>query len=292
LLAGDLEVRHLDGLHADLSGASPRLVGHAIRTNVPSHDLGGFREIITPDAVQRALARDPDLIGLVNHSADRVIGRRSAKTLRVTQDASGLAFEIDPPEHERGLVESIKRGDVTGASFAFRAIMDQWDDTTTPPTRTLLDFEIRELSVGVPFPAYPQTHVAALRSLERHQQRKESVMPETPTATIPVPVVPDPVPPVPPVLHERAAPDDAEVRVLGRGDSFRAWVAERSRYPKEFGQIRLGDVLRALITGPRNDVEKRVLSEGTDSAGGFTVPDIWARSSSQHRTSAGARTFS
>jgi HK97 family phage major capsid protein len=40
--------------------------------------------------------------------------------------------------------------------------------------------------------------------------------------------------------------------------------------------LRLGDTLRALITGPRNDAERRALSEGTDSAGGFTVPDILA----------------
>ncbi|MGH7393941.1 MAG: phage major capsid protein, partial [Candidatus Rokuibacteriota bacterium] len=86
--------------------------------------------------------------------------------------------------------------------------------------------------------------------------------------------VADPVPPVPPVVTGRAAPDAGEVRVLGRTDSFRAWVEERSKHPKEFGELRLGDVLRALITGPRTELEKRVLSEGTDSAGGFSVPDI------------------
>src|SRR5262245_58054639 len=144
-----LEVRHLvDGVRADPGAA--RLVGHAIVTNARSADLGGFLEVISPEALQRALARDPDLVALVNHNADRVLGRRSAKTLRVVQDPEGLAFEIDPPEHERGLVESIKRGDVTGASFAFRTIKDQWDDSV-PPVRTLLDFELRELSVGVPF---------------------------------------------------------------------------------------------------------------------------------------------
>lgn len=34
----------------------------------------------------------------------------------------------------------------------------------------------------------------------------------------------------------------------------------------------LGDTVRAMITGPRNDAERRALSEGTNSAGGFTVP--------------------
>ena len=191
----------------------------------------------------------------------------------MAQDDQGLRFEVTPPEHEHGLVESVARGDVTGASFAFRTLKDQWDETTTPPTRTLLDFEIRELSVGVPFPAYTQTHVAALRSLERHQQSKEPPMEPQPNGNAATATV-DPIPPVPPVMTDRATPDDAEVRVLGRGDSFRAWVEERTEHPKEYGRVRLGDVLRAMITGARNDLEKRVLSEGTDSAGGFTVPDI------------------
>jgi HK97 family phage major capsid protein/HK97 family phage prohead protease len=271
-MADDLEIRHLDGLRASREGAeSPKLLGYAIRTGVLSENLGGFREIITPPALRDALARNPDLRALVNHNTDRVIGRLSAKTLRVAQDDAGLRFEVDVPEHERGLVESVARGDVDGASFAFRTLKDAWDETTTPPTRTLLDFELRELSVGVPFPAYPQTHVAALRSLERHQQTKEPTMPE-PT----VPVV-EPVPPVPPVVTDRATPDTAEVRVLGRGDSFRSWVEERApQAAKEYGNLRLGDVLRALVTGPRNELERRALSEGTDSAGGFTVPDILA----------------
>lgn len=35
-----------------------------------------------------------------------------------------------------------------------------------------------------------------------------------------------------------------------------------------------GAYLRAMVLGAKSDVEKRALSEGTDSAGGFTVPDI------------------
>src|SRR5262245_34779225 len=135
----EVEVRHLDGLRADQSGAQPRLVGYAIRTDALSEDLGGFRERIAFEAVERALARHPDLVALVNHNTDRVVGRQSAKTLRVSQDRDGLRFEVDPPAHERGLVESVARGDLPGASFAFRTVKDSWDESTTPPTRTLLD---------------------------------------------------------------------------------------------------------------------------------------------------------
>jgi len=37
-------------------------------------------------------------------------------------------------------------------------------------------------------------------------------------------------------------------------------------------QLGLGDLVRAKIAGARNDEEKRALAEGTDSAGGYTVP--------------------
>lgn len=53
------------------------------------------------------------------------------------------------------------------------------------------------------------------------------------------------------------------VKVLSRGER----MAERS----ETG-VGMGDLIRAKIAGPRNEAEARALSEGTDSAGGFTVP--------------------
>jgi HK97 family phage major capsid protein len=53
------------------------------------------------------------------------------------------------------------------------------------------------------------------------------------------------------------------VKVLARGER----MAERSD-----SGVGIGDLIRAKITGPRNEAESRALSEGTDSAGGFTVP--------------------
>lgn len=59
-------------------------------------------------------------------------------------------------------------------------------------------------------------------------------------------------------LDERGNP----VRVL----SSKERLAERS------GKVGMGDLVRAKITGARNEAEERALSEGTDSAGGYTVP--------------------
>lgn len=39
-------------------------------------------------------------------------------------------------------------------------------------------------------------------------------------------------------------------------------------------KLSIGQLARAMMTGPRSELERRALSEGTDSAGGYTVPSI------------------
>jgi HK97 family phage major capsid protein/HK97 family phage prohead protease len=280
-MADEFEVRHLDGLRADVAdGRAPRLVGYAIRTGVLSEDLGGFREVIAPEAVRRVVDANADLVALFDHDSRRVLGRQSAKTLRVAADDVGLKFEVDVPEHERGLVASVARGDIRGASFAFRKLPggDTWDFETTPPTRTLTAIEIRELSVTV-FPAFPQTHVAALRSLA--QARAETPTPPLevrhvePTPNGNTPAVVDLVPPVPPVVTDTR---DVEVvdesRVLRPGDSFRAFIEREGKVDPAYRSLSFGAFLRSMITGPKTEVERRALAEGADASGGITVPVI------------------
>ena len=202
----ELEVRHLDGLRADTSGATPKLVGTAIVFNENSRDLGGFVERIAPGAVQY-----DDLVALHNHDTSRVLGRVTSRTLRVTGDARGFHFELDPPKSAADLVESVQRGDATGVSFAFSGATDSWNTSVTPPVRTIHRMHVHEISLATTFPAYEGPHVAvALRSLESARSAA------TPPLEVPVPetIVPpvtvaDPVPPVPPVVTTRAEPLDA-----------------------------------------------------------------------------------
>ena len=291
-MTDELEVRHLDGLRASSEGGTPKLLGHAIVTGVAT-DLGVAKEIVAPAALQRALDRAPDLVALFDHDPARVLGRVSAKTLRVEQDDRGLRFEVDLPSHEAGLAESVARGDIRGASFAFSGAKDSWDDSTTPPTRTITDFKLHEISI-VTFPAYLQTHVAALRSLERHQQRKETAPMSEPTIT-----VTDLTPPVPPVVSPEHRGADVEVThaILAPSESVRANLQARGLIRQtEFAKLDYGAVARAMVTGPRTELEKRVLAEGADGTGGITVPDITSANfidklrSAQVAIAAGART--
>jgi HK97 family phage prohead protease len=161
----DDEIRSGGEIGIETRGLSKLIRGYAIVFDRLSENLGGFVERIAPEAVDRTISERVDLRALVDHDASKILGRLTAGTLRIAKDARGLRVEIDPPETTIGLdiVESVRRRDVTGMSFAFRTVKDGWDESTDPPTRTVSDMIIREVSV-VSFPAYPQTDVA-LRSL-------------------------------------------------------------------------------------------------------------------------------
>jgi len=62
--------------------------------------------------------------------------------------------------------------------------------------------------------------------------------------------------------------DVAEPYALRSGQPMRAWAQARSNDE----HIGAGALLRALVTGAKNDREHRALAGGTDAAGGFTVP--------------------
>lgn len=141
------------------------LAGYIAVFNSWSEDLCGFREKLAPGCFKSSL--NNDVVGLINHDTSAVVGRTTSKTLRLSEDDKGLAFECDLPETTRAkdLVISVQRGDVTGCSFGFYCTSDQWDyDKDGSAERTVLDVELFEVSVGVTFPAYPDAE-AHIRSL-------------------------------------------------------------------------------------------------------------------------------
>jgi HK97 family phage prohead protease len=155
------------------------LVGYAAVYGSLSEDLGGFREQIRPGAFDRALASNADVVALVNHDEDLVLGRLEATTLRLIADEKGLRVEIDLPDTTLGrdLAVQIGRRDLSKMSFAFIAVIDEWDLSGTVAVRTLIDVDLFDVSV-VTWPAYRATSVTlALRSLE---SARKAVPPATP----------------------------------------------------------------------------------------------------------------
>lgn len=147
-----------------------KIVGYAAKFNSLSEDLGGFREVIAPGAFKGVL--DNDVRGLFNHDPNFVLGRTTAGTARMSEDADGLMIEIDPPETEqaRTVITAIERGDVTGQSFSFQLPPYPdgriWEENEKGElTRTITRID-RLFDFGpVTFPAYPDTDVS-MRSLE------------------------------------------------------------------------------------------------------------------------------
>lgn len=148
-----------------------QLRGLAIVFNAPSGDLG-FTEYIRPAAADRNDAEGIDVRALWSHNPDFTIGRMSAGTLRTKKTARGVAVEIDPPRWAAPYVETVKRRDVSGMSFAFEAIEDEWWIENARPARAILDMRYYEVS-GVSFPAYPSTTLRVAKADERSAWLRE-----------------------------------------------------------------------------------------------------------------------
>ncbi|AWM39353.1 Caudovirus prohead protease [Gemmata obscuriglobus] len=160
-----LYTRNARGLPVDLHtrGGKPVITGYAAVFYNPADPGTEYRmfedmvERIMPGAFDKTL-REGDVRALFNHRDDNILGRVRAGTLRVWTDQRGLKYEIDPPDTTAGrdVVESIRRGDVTGSSFMFRPVSNTYRDVDG---LYIVERNAVELyDVGpVTFPAYTAT---------------------------------------------------------------------------------------------------------------------------------------
>jgi HK97 family phage prohead protease len=166
IVLADVEVRR------DQADA-PKLVGHGSVFDQETVIAGRFREKVARGAFADSLKSD-DVRVLFNHDANYVLGRQSAGTAVVAEDANGLRYEayINPNDPQAvSVAAKVARRDVTGSSFSFTVEHEDDEEWVRPATRQELPLRIikraKVFDVGpVTFPAYVQADVSA-RSLQR-----------------------------------------------------------------------------------------------------------------------------
>ena len=154
------------------------LVGYAAvynRFSLPLREGGSqFREIILPGAFDKILTRQrgkQDVVALLNHNSDLILGRTSSGTLELSSDEKGLRYTVTPPDTQvgRDTLELVRRRDLRGSSFAFAvdAKGEKWTSDDQGAVREIRDVSmLADVSV-VLTPAYPASSVTvAQRSYE------------------------------------------------------------------------------------------------------------------------------
>ncbi len=145
--------------------------GYAIVFNRESKDLGGFKEVIKPEAIQGVLEKS-DVLALLNHDENRGVLARSTNgegTLELSVDNFGVKYRFDAPETVLGdeVLSGVRRGDIRTSSFAF-SVAEQGQEWEKRPDgtylRTINKFEMIYDVSPVYREAYADTTVA-VRSL-------------------------------------------------------------------------------------------------------------------------------
>lgn len=129
--------------------------------------LGDFSEVIRQGAFAKSLATGSNIRALYHHDGTALLGTTRGGTLKLKEDAHGLAFELALPDtsHGRDLAVLVDRGDVAGCSFGFKVRDggDRWEQRGAQLVRELLDVDLVEITLTSD-PAYQDTTVA-MRSM-------------------------------------------------------------------------------------------------------------------------------
>ncbi|MFC5217326.1 HK97 family phage prohead protease [Streptomyces coerulescens] len=166
LSTADVVIRAIEG---DDSGE--RFKGYAAkfnsRTAIGNPLRWGFYEEIAPGAFTKTL-QEGDARFLVDHDSYYVVSRVSAGTLDVAEDAVGLPVDsaLDTAlSYVNDLKANVRNGNITGMSFGFYVIKDEWSTETVETSdgqtvevevRRILEVRLIEVS-AVTFPAYEDT---------------------------------------------------------------------------------------------------------------------------------------
>lgn len=129
----------------------------------------GMYEQIAEGAFTKYL--NNDIRCLFNHNSANVMGRTTAGTLILKEDSHGLFGSLKVNTDDRMAMDvyaRVKRGDISGCSFGFFPVVEEWIDGPHNTTHwTVKEADLREVSICT-FPAYPQTEITARASMRNN----------------------------------------------------------------------------------------------------------------------------
>lgn len=145
-------------------------------------DLGWFDEIIETGALDGADLTDVRF--LVNHDLSKIPLARSRRnngnsTMQLNVDNDGMTIrvllDVENNSEARALYSAVQRGDITGMSFMFSIVGEEWEDLESEhPVRHIRKIgSVVEVS-AVTFPAYESTEINA-RSKEALENARSVV---------------------------------------------------------------------------------------------------------------------
>ena len=163
---------------AATENSDPVFTGHAAvfdsRTAIGNPLTWGFYEEIASGAFTKTL-KEGDARFLVDHDTSKLVARISSGDLRLEEDKVGLSADADLDQevsYVRDLTRNVEKRRITGMSFGFRVVKDDWLTETVSTSdgqeadvevRIIREVELFEVS-AVTFPAYEETD-AALRAI-------------------------------------------------------------------------------------------------------------------------------
>lgn len=163
-IRSNIELRAIEGETRTLKGFIPY--------NSNSEGLPWI-ERLARGCFTKTLQESRDILGLYDHATGNLLARTSNGSLRFNDTEAGLEYELDLPDTQLGrdTYEMCKSGLLSGCSFGFSAIKDDWTYENNEEVRVILEARLYEVSI-VAQPAYPTTTVSA-RSLSSFLEGKE-----------------------------------------------------------------------------------------------------------------------
>ncbi len=151
--AGDFQIR--------AEGDGMTFEGYAAVFNSDSNALPFWGiERIAPGAFAKSLSEARNIRMFANHNSDLLLASTANKSLRLSEDDTGLKVEADLPDTTLGrdLATLVKRGDVDSMSFGFIPVKYQTKTDKAGIDRTThTEVRLLEVSPVTSWPAYDAT---------------------------------------------------------------------------------------------------------------------------------------